>query len=43
MSVRGKDGRETRYKVRLWWHQNRDWVGLLAWVGAVVLILTFLN
>ena len=47
MSMRGKDRWETRYKAGVWWHENREWVGLLGWVGGVLaamtLILTFLR
>jgi len=35
MSMRGKDRWETRYKTRLWWHHNREWIGLLCWVGGI--------
>ncbi|HEY1332560.1 MAG TPA: hypothetical protein VGH10_13945 [Actinomycetota bacterium] len=45
--MRGKDRWETRYKTRLWWHDNREWVSLIGWIGGVallmVLILTLVN
>ena len=35
MSIRGKDAQETRFRGRVWWHSNRDWIGILMALSAV--------
>ena len=36
MSIRGKDAQETRFRRHLWWQANRDWLGLVASISAVI-------
>jgi hypothetical protein len=35
MSIRGKDAQETRFRGRIWWHANRDWIGVLMTISAI--------
>jgi hypothetical protein len=36
MSIRGKDAQETRFRRYLWWQANRDWLGVVLSVSAVI-------
>ena len=36
MSIRGKDAQETRFRRHLWWQANRDWLGVVLTISAVV-------
>jgi len=35
MSIRGKDAQETRHRGRIWWHANRDWIGVLMTLSVI--------
>ena len=35
-AIRGKDAQETRFRRHLWWQANRDWLGLVASISAVI-------
>jgi hypothetical protein len=36
MVIRGKDAQETRFRRYLWWQANRDWLGVIVTISAVV-------
>jgi hypothetical protein len=36
MSIRGKDAQETRFRRYLWWQANRDWLGVVVSITAVI-------
>ena len=36
MSIRGKDAQETRFRRYLWWQANRDWLGVVLSITAVI-------
>jgi len=36
MVIRGKDAQETRFRRYLWWQANRDWLGVVVTISAVV-------
>ncbi|HXY72012.1 MAG TPA: hypothetical protein VEM41_05675 [Actinomycetota bacterium] len=35
MSIRGKDAQETRFRRRIWWQANRDWIGVLMTLSVI--------
>lgn len=36
MSIRGKDAQESRFRRYLWWQANRDWLGVVLSITAVI-------
>ena len=36
MLIRGKDAQETRFRRHLWWQANRDWLGVVLSITAVI-------
>ena len=36
MVIRGKDAQETRFRRYLWWQANRDWLGVIVTISALI-------
>jgi hypothetical protein len=36
MVIRGKDAQETRFRRSLWWQANRDWLGVIVTISALI-------